>query len=76
MGGMIHERNKNPSHASHQFPFCPALALPSDIVESVATQWRSKNKNSREIRGCCSEYAILPSGKMGAEGLEPPTPSV
>ena len=57
MGGMIHERNKNPSHASHQFPFCPALALPSDIVESVATQKRKQPRNSRLFFGI-PHYAI------------------
>jgi hypothetical protein len=43
--------DKNPSHASHQFPFCPALALPSDIVEvggnPVAIQKQKQPRNSR-----------------------------
>ena len=37
---------------------------------------RSRNENSREIRGYSSGYVTVPLREMGAEGLEPPTPSV
>ena len=37
---------------------------------------RSRNEKSREIRGYSSGYVTVPLRKMGAEGLEPPTPSV
>ena len=51
------------SHSSHQLPFFPA-------------KFQSTNENSREIRGCFFQDVVVPSGKVGAEGLEPPTPSV
>ena len=37
---------------------------------------RSRNEKSREIRGCSSGFVTVPLRPMGAEGLEPPTPSV
>ena len=37
---------------------------------------RSRNEKSREIRGYSSGYVTVPLRIMGAEGLEPPTPSV
>ena len=37
---------------------------------------RTVNEKSREIRGHSSGYVVVPLRKMGAEGLEPPTPSV
>ena len=49
------------TYASHQFPFFLR---------------RSRNENSHEIRGYSSGYMTVPLVEMGAEGLEPPTPSV
>ena len=37
---------------------------------------RTVNEKSREIRGHSSGYVVVPLRQMGAEGLEPPTPSV
>jgi integrase len=37
---------------------------------------RTVNEKSREIRGHSSGYVVVPLREMGAEGLEPPTPSV
>ncbi len=37
---------------------------------------RTANEKSREIRGHSSGYVVVPLREMGAEGLEPPTPSV
>ncbi len=54
----------------------PVTTNPHEQSRTLPRLVTSKNENSRVIRGYSSSFILMPSGIMGAEGLEPPTPSV